>query len=597
MIRSRLRSLRAASRRETGTAFVPLAREVAGPVKGRLAVIAGLSIVLGLAESGVLVVLAQVALALSRGSDEVFLDVGGGYRFGVTSLLAMAAGLVLVRFAATTINSVITARTVTRTTNRIRGELLHDFLRANWGVKAEERTGHLQTLLGVVAGRAAGLIGQLARVIAAGFTFATLGVAAFALDPMVATGLVVVMGALFLVLRPLSHLARSYVKRETAVGFEFGNTVNEVAATAQDIEVFGVEDPIERRFADVGRRWEHLAYRRSVVTGLVPSTYQAAALTLIVVGLAVISALDGELASLSAIVLIFVRAASYGQQLQSYHQGLLEHGQYLDVIDDARRRFRAEARSREGLPLPAVEHITFDHVTFAYAEGREAAVRDLSFTIERGEAVGVVGPSGAGKSTLVQLLLRLRSPQEGRVVVNDRSAEVFADLDWTTRFTFVAQEPRLIAASVTDNIAYFRGDVSDDDVVDAARRAHVLAEIEALPEGFDTWVGDQGRRLSGGQRQRLSIARALAARPDVIILDEPTSALDMRSESLIQETLEELHGQVTLIIVAHRLSTLNNCDRIMVLGDGRLQAFDTAERLLQSNPFYQRAVELSRLPT
>src|SRR5262249_30715571 len=113
---------------------------------------------------------------------------------------------------------------------------------------------------------------------------------------------------------------------------------------------------------------------------------------------------------------------------------------------------------------------------------------------------------------------------------------------------------------------------------------------------YDTWVGDDGRNVSGGQRQRIAIARALAGRPEIIVLDEPTSALDMRSEQLMQQTFTELRGKVTLVIVAHRLSTLSHCDRIMALGDGKLQAFDTAPGLMESNAFYRQAVELSQLP-
>jgi ABC-type multidrug transport system fused ATPase/permease subunit len=224
------------------------------------------------------------------------------------------------------------------------------------------------------------------------------------------------------------------------------------------------------------------------------------------------------------------------------------------------------------------------------------AIEDLTFALSRGEAIGIVGPSGAGKSTLVQLFLRLREPNSGQALVNEVPAYAFAFADWTRRFSYVAQEPHLVAGSVAENIAFFRDDIDREAVERAARAAHIHDEILAMSDGYDTWVGDDGRRLSGGQRQRVSIARALAGSPDVIVLDEPTSALDMQSEALIQKTLEELKGRVTLVIVAHRLSTLNNCDRIMVLGDGRLQAFGTSAELLGSNEFYRRAVELSRLP-
>ena len=167
--------------------------------------------------------------------------------------------------------------------------------------------------------------------------------------------------------------------------------------------------------------------------------------------------------------------------------------------------------------------------------------------------------------------------------------------EWARKVTFVPQAPHLIAGTVADNIRFLRDDVSDADIREAAKLAHLHDEIEAFREGYEHPVGEHGSHLSGGQQQRLCIARALVENPDVLILDEPTSALDVRSEHLIRSTIVELKEHMTIIIIAHRLSTLDVCDRIMVIQSGELKGFDTPVNLARTNDFYNEALVLSGL--
>jgi ABC-type multidrug transport system fused ATPase/permease subunit len=209
--------------------------------------------------------------------------------------------------------------------------------------------------------------------------------------------------------------------------------------------------------------------------------------------------------------------------------------------------------------------------------------------------VGIVGPSGGGKSTLVQVLLGLRSPQRGDYLVNGRPAADHDLATWFGQFVLVPQDNRLLRGTIADNIRFHRPHLDDDAVEQAARAAHLHDDVVALPEGYRTPVGAGATDLSGGQRQRLGLARALAGRPSVLVLDEPTSALDMRSEALVQETLEDLRGRLTMFIVAHRVTTLGRCDRIMVLRGGAIEDFDAPDELLRSNDFFREVHRLSAL--
>ena len=180
-------------------------------------------------------------------------------------------------------------------------------------------------------------------------------------------------------------------------------------------------------------------------------------------------------------------------------------------------------------------------------------------------------------------------------MVNERPADELAAADWFGKLGFVPQEPQLLTATVAENIRFYRPEIDEPTIVAAARQAGVHDEIMRMEQGYETPVGERGSRLSGGQRQRICIARALAADPHVMIFDEPTSALDVHSEARIQESLARLKGRVTLFIVAHRLSTLNICDKVMVLRDGRLRSFGPQEELAATDEYYGEALRLSQV--
>lgn len=233
--------------------------------------------------------------------------------------------------------------------------------------------------------------------------------------------------------------------------------------------------------------------------------------------------------------------------------------------------------------------LTFDEVSFTYpSRPDEPALQHLNLAINEGETLALVGPSGAGKTTLFELIQRFYDPQQGRVLFADTPLTSLDPSELRQQIAVVAQQPALFAQSVAHNIRYGRPEATMEEVIEAAKAAHAHDFIAQLPDAYDSYLGEHGTRLSGGQRQRIAIARAVIKDPRILLLDEATSALDNDSEYHVQQALNEIMQDRTTVIIAHRLSTVINADRIVVLDKGQIVATGTHQQLLQSSELYQR---------
>ena len=243
-------------------------------------------------------------------------------------------------------------------------------------------------------------------------------------------------------------------------------------------------------------------------------------------------------------------------------------------------------------PLGSIQgHVQFDHVQFAY-EGRSHVLDSVSFSIQAGECVALVGPTGAGKTTIINLLHRFYDPTAGRVLIDGHDVKSIQLESFYHQLALVPQETLLFGGTIVDNIRYGRWEASEAEIIEASRRANAHEFIQAFPAQYQTVLGEKGVNLSGGQRQRIAIARALLKDPRILILDEATSALDRQSESLVQAALTELMKGRTTLMIAHRFTTIQQADRILVLHKGRIVEDGQHEALLEKRGLYHHLYTL-----
>lgn len=547
----------------------------------------------GLAEALFLITVTRAAFAITGGKDRV--GVVSSWFLPVDQALLLALGLVALRLALAGFASWHSARLTSSVVAKVRGRLATAFLDASWEVQQSQRGGSLQELLTTYSNQASFLMGAFSQgVLATANLVALLGMAV-AVDPLGALVLVGSVAVLGLLLRPLRATVRRRAREATTAGMEFATSINEVSDLGLELHVFHVQRQVEARVSGHIRDARDRTVRLQFVSGLTAPLYTGLAYLALLGALALVAASDTtSLTSLGASMLVMLRSLSYGQALQGAHTNVSASAPAIEELQRQLHVFETGRRQDGGRRLERVGALTADRVSFAYPGG-PYVLRDISFSVEPREVIGIVGPSGGGKSTLVELLLGLRDPDQGQVLLDGTPVGTFDKGDLARRVTFVPQAAHLIAGSVADNIRFLRDGVTQADVERAAQLAHVHDDICGFVEGYEHPVGERGGHLSGGQQQRLCIARALVEHPDILILDEPTSALDVRSEHLVRTTLLGLKEQMTVMVIAHRLSTLDICDRIMVIQSGELRGFDTPDSLERSSDFYREALALSGL--
>lgn len=400
---------------------------------------------------------------------------------------------------------------------------------------------------------------------------------AWQLTLAVVATLLVLSRLVSLATRQVSALSQSGLKANQ----DLSQRLKESVFGLRTIHIFCRESYEDQRFAAASKHSKRLAMQREMLISLAHPLSEGLAAA-VMIGL-VFLALQAEF-PLSVLVTMVFMLYRLQPQIQTANTNLTR----LASMDAAVEAAMGMLNSPDNPSLGAgtrgferLEHgIRFEQVTFIYGQKGRKVLREVDFEIAKGSTTAFVGPSGAGKSTLINLLCRFYDPSAGRLLVDGHDLAEFDLASWRSRIALVSQEVHLFSGTIRETIAYGKLDATEEDIVAAATRAHAHEFILQLPKGYDTPVGDNGKNLSGGQRQRLSIARAIVRDPEILILDEATNALDNLSEAYIRTSIEELGRNRTVILVAHRLSTIERADKIVVINQGLVVEQGRFEELL-----------------
>jgi ABC-type multidrug transport system fused ATPase/permease subunit len=525
------------------------------------------SFVAGIADAASLLAISTAAVAITSGRDHIAVV---GINIGVRAGLVLAVGAALVRLAIGLWSAHSCAGVAAGIVHRHRTMVLKSFVTAPWGVSSAQSPGAIQQVAMTNTQVAGAYALTATSLVSAVINIAVLTLAAVAASPIGAATVAAIAVVVGLVMRPWTRRSRHIGEREAERGQHVAAKFADVVATARPIILFDVGGPVADDFESASREQIQLYRSSRFLAGASPAVFQALVACAAAGGLWVLSGRSvSNIAAFGGVALLSLRAVSQGQLAQQAtqtlgaQQGFIEQMLATEILlDEAGEGFGPQDTPHIGsLALSAARLRHDDRFTLG----------PIDLEIARHEVVGLVGHSGAGKSTVVDLLARLRQPSSGALLVNGSDARSFSPSSWAARIACVPQEPVLLAGTVADNIRWFR-ELDLDRLRDAAGMANIADEISAWPDGLDTQVGHRGTQLSVGQRQRICLARALAGRPDILMLDEATSALDNVSEQRIRTALEALKGSVTMVIVAHRPSTLSLCDRIVRIDDGTIQA-------------------------
>ncbi|HKO38089.1 MAG TPA: ABC transporter ATP-binding protein [Solirubrobacterales bacterium] len=513
----------------------------------------------------------------------------------LTSLVLLRFGIIVAGNVFTVWNDYLGSKMEQNMVLDLRSDLFAHVQRLSLTFHDKRQTGALMSQINMQAASVGNVVMVIPPLIEAGLTLIGMFVIAMLIDWQLAVIAMVILPLLVYSFGLYGKRIVPRLQRVQRLEWESLSIVHEAMAMMRVIVSFGREDYEHKRFRDQGRvavdERVKLTVGQSLYT-LGVQTITAAGIS-IVMGLGAWHVIQGTL-SIGELVVLISYIASVYQPLEQISTTVGMVHEQLVQFDSSIKLLDTEPEVKEKKDAVEIDrargHVRASGLSFAYP-GRQHTLSDISFNAHPGERIAIVGHTGAGKSTLMSLLVRFYDPSGGRVEIDGHDVRDLKLRSLREQISVVLQEPLLFSGTIAENIRYGRLEATRGEIEDAARAANAHDFISALPEGYETELGEGGSHVSGGERQRISVARAFLKDAPILILDEPTSSIDSRTEGVILDSLDELMEGRTSFIVAHRLSTVRHADQILVLSGGRIVERGTHEELLRTGDVYRQLHE------
>lgn len=506
--------------------------------------------------------------------------------FSFRSLLVFIAALFLTRAVVITLFTYIRARIAASFMFREMNLLLTNTLQAKWGFLSKQKAGHLQNTLFWDVRQSTSLLDAVAQFIQSSTGFVIYFFVALSISSKVTLITLAVGAVMLFVLRPLVQKTRILGEEKSSLEKSFANYLIEHISGLKVVKASGVGQKVAGAGRAILEPLRAVYIKSAIMHSLGSAVIQPFSIIFVLILFAFAYKMPSfNLAAFAAVMYLIQKIFVYLQSTQSSLHSIADFIPFASNIlkfKNSLQENKDEVVEDKKRPFVYEKSLSFRNVSFSYQSGNPV-LSHISFSISKNSFLGIMGPSGGGKTSIVDLILRLFLPDQGTILLDDTPIHEIKMDEWRQRIGYVSQDIFLMNTSIRDNIRFYDEAMTDEVIYDAARKAHIYDHVMSLEKGFDTVVGEHGLMLSVGQRQRVVIARALARKPEILILDEATSALDSESELAIKETIEEIRKTMTLVVIAHRVSTITSADNILVLKEGVIAEYGRPQEML-GNP-------------
>ena len=507
--------------------------------------------------------------------------------YSLKYLFIFICGLLIFRVLILLLSNYIKIKITATYEEKTRGELFKLTAEANWQYLLKQKLGYLETILVTNVKYSSLLLQHISNSLMIVASLIIFLLVAINISWQITVITLILGGLIFVAFRPFLYKIRRLSKENEKINRQTAHHINENILGMKTIKVMSANSKIVDKAKEYFKALRELVTKTNFLSIATDALIQPIGLVFVFIIFAISYKTNAfNFAALAAIIYLIQRIFTYGQQLQSTLYAMTNSASYVNKMLEYRDEVAKNKEIDNGTDAFSFnDYLEFKDVGFCY-DNEKQILNNVRFSIKKGEMVGLIGPSGGGKTTIVDIILRLFNPVKGEILIDGKDINKININEWRKNIGYVSQDIFLKNDTIVNNIKFYNDSITDEEMTEAARMANIYDFIQNCPDKFETVIGERGLLLSAGQRQRIVIARILARKPQLLILDEATSALDNESEMQVQKVIENLKNKTTVLLIAHRLSTVMHCTRLLVLQGGEIKEQGSPEELLLDEKSY-----------